>query len=272
MLRALLLSTGLAALVAHAQTISAYRYWFDDNAASVSTQAVGGGADYTLAASFPEASLSPGYHRITVQLQDSDGFWSVPQTSLFVRSAGPIAGYRYWINDDVSTLVTASVTAGNEVVANTDLALPSLTRDFNSVTVQFRDDANEWSVPYTTGYTKNSGAVSGYEYWIDDAIASSTTGAIGPNNVVDLVADLPTGTTAGTHLFTIRFSGEADGWSVPLNSEFSFFTSIAELPGLSDLLLFPDPSEPQKRLSLKVCQQSGRELCRVRFLVSNAER
>ena len=98
----------------------------------------------------------------------------MPKTSLFVRGAGPIAGYRYWVNDDISTLVTANVTAGQRGGGEHNLALPTLTQDFNSITVQFRDADNEWGVPHTTGFTQNSGAVNGYEYWIDDAIASST--------------------------------------------------------------------------------------------------
>jgi Secretion system C-terminal sorting domain len=248
----------LVAVVTHAQTISGYRYWFDDDAASASTQAVAGVTDLALATTWPAASLAPGYHRVTVQFQDSDGDWSAPETSVFVRSAGPVSGYRYWVNDDVSTLVTASVTAGNEVVANTALTLPTLATDFNTITVQFRDDIDEWSVPYTTVFTKGTGAVNGYEYWIDDAIASSTSGSIGPSNTVDLIADLPTGTTSGTHLFTIRFSSANGTWTVPLTSEFSFFTTIPELPGVSEALLFPNPTNGQ--LTVRLTSASAMEL------------
>ena len=54
-----------------------------------------------------------------------------------------------------------------------------------------------------------------------------------PNTVVDLIADLPTATTSGTHFFTIRFSSVNGIWSAPLTTQFDYFTSIDELPGIS---------------------------------------
>lgn len=159
----------------------------------------------------------------------------------FHLHAQTITEYRYWINDDPATVTTASIGPAPTVLLSTTLDLPPLTKDFNTITVQFKDGNGEYSVPKTTWFTKNSGVVNGYEYWIDDAIAASTTGAIGPGNVVDLIADLPTGTSSGTHLFTIRFGSVNGGWSVPLTSEFSYFDAIPELPGISDVLLFPNP-------------------------------
>ena len=187
-------------------------------------------------------ALALDYNTITVQFKDSNGDYSVPQTSLFARNNGTVTGYRYWVNDDPTTVVTAAIGPATNVTLNSTLALAALDNDYNTITVQFQESDGTYSVPYTSTFTKNSGPVNGYEYWIDDAIASSTTGTIGPNNVVDLVTDLPTGTAVGIHLFTIRFSGVNGSWSVPLTTEFSFFTSIAELPGLSDVLVFPNPA------------------------------
>ncbi len=166
--------------------------------------------------------------------------------------AQTITEYRYWINDDPATLTTASIGPASVVQLNATLVLPSLTKDFNTITVQFKDSNGDYSVPQTTLFTKNSGAVNGYEYWIDDAIASSTSASIGPNNVVDLIADLPTGTTSGTHLFTIRFSSVNGTWTVPLTTQFDSFTSIDELPGISELLLFPNPVTEELGLRLSV--------------------
>ena len=47
-----------------------------------------------------------------------------------------------------------------------------------------------------------------------------------------------------------RFSEEQDGWSVPLTSEFTFIVGLEELPGLSDLLLFPNPTSGELILRL----------------------
>ncbi len=155
--------------------------------------------------------------------------------------AQTIEEYRWWVNDDPATLVTVTVAPAMEVMVNTDLALPPLDKEFNTITMQLKDGTGEWSVPYTMLFSRGTGLVNGYEYWIDDDVASSMSGSIGPNSLVDLIADLPTGVPTGTHTFTIRFSSENGTWSVPLVSAFESFVSIAELPGVTDLLLFPNP-------------------------------
>lgn len=172
--------------------------------------------------------------------------------------------YRYWVNDDPTTLATASITPASEVLLNATLDLPTLTRNFNTITFQFKDSNGDYSAPQTTWFTRNSGALNGYAYWIDDAISSPSSGNLGPNNSVDLIADLPTGTTTGTHFFTIRFSSVNGTWTVPLTTQFEFFTSVAELPGLSDLLLFPNPVTDE--LGLRLNADASRTLhLQVRF-------
>lgn len=178
-------------------------------------------------------------------------------TTISLR-AQTITGYRWWLNDDVSTLVTAIVTSAPEVELNAALALPALTKDFNTITLQFKDSNDAWSVPETRLFTKSTGEVDAYEYWIDDAIANSTTNPIGPGNVVDLITDLPTGLPAGSYIFTIRFSGANGTWSVPLIAAFSSNVSVAELPGLTDVLIFPNPVTDQ--LGLRLNSDAARSL------------
>ncbi|MEZ4739210.1 MAG: T9SS type A sorting domain-containing protein [Flavobacteriales bacterium] len=177
----------------------------------------------------------------------------------FLR-AQTITEYRYWINDDQATLATASIGPAAAVQLNAILALPALTKDFNTITIQFKDSNGEYSAPQTAWFTKNSGAVNGYQYWIDDAIGNSTSGTIGPNNTVNLIADLPTGTTGGTHFFTIRFSSANGGWSVPLTTQFDFFNSVEELTGVNDLLLFPNPVTNELGLRLNAAEASTLKL------------
>jgi hypothetical protein len=168
--------------------------------------------------------------------------------------AQTVTQYRYWINDDPTTLTTTSVTPGVAFELNATLDLPALAKDYNTITVQFQDNNGEYSVPHTIYFTKNSGEVNGYEYWIDDAIVNRNTGTLGPNTIADLVADLPTTTTSGDHLFTIRFSSTNGTWSAPLTSEYYFFTGIDELPGISDLLLFPNPASNDLGLRLSTVE------------------
>ncbi len=166
-------------------------------------------------------------------------------------SAQSIVGYRWWINDDPATLATATSAPTPELVVASALAMPLLNADLHRITLQALDDQGYHSVPYTTWFTRSTGPVTGYEWWIDDAIADRTAGSLGPNTVVDLIADLPTGLPAGNYTFTIRFSGASGTWSVPLSSAFDCFVGIAELPGVSELLLFPNPVTDQLGLRIK---------------------
>ena len=234
---------------AHAQNITEYRYWYNDDVVNTVTQTVAGTPALDLAAAFPTTGLEPGFHRITMQFNDGTD-WSSPLTQVFKRSSSNITGYRYWLNDDPSTLVTASVTTNAVVNLNDVLSTVPSDSHYNRVTVQFVDADGEYSTPITRLFVHGIGPVSGYEYWIDDAIASRTSGTVGPADVVDLIADLPTNTTDGDHLFTIRFKGEPDGWSAPLTTEYTFFTSVEELPGLTNLTVFPNPTVDQIRVRL----------------------
>lgn len=226
---------------AQAQQIDGYRYWFDDNVVSAVTTSVGATSELMLAANWPTGAMEPGYHRVTFQVRDSNGDWSVPRTQYFIRGNHVITGYRFWVNDNVANITTGSIGPNMVVNLNSLIDPGTLPKDYNTVTIQFNEADGEWSAPLTSVFVKNAGEVNGYEYWIDDNIADSYTSSIGPAGVVDLIADLPTGVPAGTHFFTIRFSSTNGTWSVPLTTQFESFVGIHELPGISELLLFPNP-------------------------------
>jgi len=241
-----------------AQTITGYRYWFDDDAANATSVPISGGAEYTLTASLEATALDPGYHRVTMQLQDSNGDYGVPLTSLFAQRSTTIAGYRYWFDDDAANATEVAVAGADVYTLSASLEATALANGYQRVTIQLKDAIGEYSSPITSTFVQRGTIVDGYEYWIDDDIAARVSGTIGPAGVVDLVASLPTNTTNGEHLFTIRFREEQDGWSVPLTSEFTFIVGLEELPGLSDLLLFPNPTNGQ--LALRLTSADGDQL------------
>lgn len=263
----LLLPAATALCATQAQQIDSYRYWFDDAIANAVTTTVSATDELVLTTAWPTGAMGPGHHRVSFQFRDTDGVWSVPSTELFVRGGHDIVGYRYWVNDDIGSLITGTVGPAQVADLNSLIDPGTLTKAFNTVTIQFTDADGSYTVPRTQYFTANSGLVNGYQYWIDDDIANSQNGSLGPADVVDLIADLPVNTTNGIHVFTIRFSGVNGSWSVPLSTEFSFTTAVEELPGVTDLLLFPNPVTDQlglrlttdkaRTLSLQVLDLSG---------------
>lgn len=258
MRRTILLPAVAALCSVQAQQINGYRYWFDDNASAAVTTSVGSTNELVLNTTLPASALSSGFHRLNVQVRDTDGTWSVPLSRSFTRVSQSITAYRYWVNDNTASIGTGTPSPGQVVDLNGLLDLAALPKDLNTVTIQFRDGLNEWSVPIRVWFVRNTGPVNGYEWWIDDAIADAFTGSIGPNGVVDLIAELPTGVPAGFHTFTIRFSSTNGAWSVPLSSAFESFVGIAELPGITELLLFPNPVSDQ--LGLRLSTDAARTL------------
>lgn len=241
-----------------AQNITGYRYWFDEDAAAatVVTLAAAPVVDTELVLS--AASLPSGHHTATVQFRDADGHWSAPWTSLFVQSSTTINGIEYWFDDQAGSAVTADVAPTPAPLITTPLDASGLPVGFHTVTMRTIDGRGVRGVPYTTSFTRNGGAINGYEYWLDDNIAERTTNGIGPDGTVDLVANLPVPTSDGDHHITIRFRDEEGGWSVPLSSAFSFIIGIDELTGISNYLLFPNPVNDQ--LTLRLEAEGDRQL------------
>jgi hypothetical protein len=215
-------------------------------------------SELVLNSALPTGSLAPGFHRFSLQARDTNGKWSVPHTTWFTRSSNTVNGYRYWLNDDPATVATGTLAAAGTVNLTSALAMGNLARHYNLVTIQMQESDGLYGTPITKAFVRGTGEVHGYEYWIDDAIADRVINAVSPAGVADLIADLPVPTTDGEHEFTIRFSSVKGTWSVPLSSVFSYMVGIEELPGVSDLLLFPNPATDQ--LGLRLNSDASRTL------------
>jgi hypothetical protein len=235
---------------AHAQNITAYRYWFDDDIANLVDVPVTPTPVVSGSITFNSEGLSIGYHTVTVQFKDADAHWSSPCTSVFSQKGGTLTALQYWFNDDAAGATQLSVTPAANLDLTASLDASILPVGLHTVTLRGRDERGEWSAPYTTTMTRGGGQITGYEYWIDDQVADRTMNTLGPADVVDLISDLPVTTTSGDHTFTIRFHDEAEGWSVPITTAFSYIVGIAELPGVSSVLLFPNPVQDNVSLRL----------------------
>lgn len=244
----------LIAGVSEAQNINGYRYWFNDDLSTVTvvdlTAAPVVEADLVL----NSATLPTGHHLATIQFRDADGHWGAPWTEHFVQRGATVNAIEYWFNDDVDGAVTASVTPGTAPLITAPFNTSALPINYQTVTARTIDVLGERSVPYTVGFIRNGGVITGYEYWIDEAIADRVSNTIGPAGVVDLLANLPVPTTEGPHEFTIRFRDADGGWSVPLSSAFNYVLGLDEIPGLSNYLVFPNPATEELGLRLEAAQ------------------
>ena len=245
---------------AWSQQITGYRYWFNDDDANAVDVSVTPATQLQLQAALPAAALAPGFHRITIQFLDDDGIYSTPYTTHFVQRSGSIDAIEYWFNDDTGASTLENVTPAADLDLTTDLDASALPVGMHKVTLRMRDAIGEWSVPITRSFTRSGGMVSGYEYWIDDQVQDRVINSITPASLAHLIADLPIMTEDGEHLFTIRFHDQHEGWSVPLTTEFTFITSIEELPGITDVVVFPNPVVEQLGIRMNAAEARSLEI------------
>lgn len=241
---------GLLLSATQAQNITGYRYWFDDAIANMVTVPLSPTPVVDAQISMNSAGLAIGYHTVTVQFRDADMHWSSPYTSVFSQKGGTITALQYWFGDDAGSASLLNVTPAAEIDLTASLDASDLPLGLHNVTIRSRDERGEWSVPYTTTMTRGGGAITGYEYWIDDQVVDRVMNPIGPATVVDLISDLPLNTPFGDHTFTIRFHDEAEGWSVPITTTVTVYVGIEELPSVNSLVVFPNPVQDQLTLRL----------------------
>jgi hypothetical protein len=212
--------------------VSGYRYWVNDDPSNMLTGTVTPAGVVDLSAALPISGADRPFNLITIQFLDPAGVYSAPLTKAFALTRGLVSGYRYWVNDDPTTMETVTVTPVELLDLTSPLAIGIADRSFNILTIQFRDAGGIFSVPYTTTFVRSTGPIVEYEYWIDDVIADRVSGNVAPADVADLIEDLPTSAPPGPHVFTIRFRGESGAWSVPLTTPFESLIEVFDCPVL----------------------------------------
>ena len=144
---------GGSAATAAAQNVAAYRYWFDDDAGTLVNVPVTAGQQFDLSTDIAAAAAGDGYNRFTVQMQDDEGVWSVPYTTLFHRQGGDLTAWQYWFDDNLATEQTVNVPATSTLDVVTNIDCSALLTGSHLITWRDRDQIGEWSVPLTTEFS-----------------------------------------------------------------------------------------------------------------------
>ena len=95
-----------------------YQYWFDNNYASNTLEAVSPNELLQMNTSVSIETINNGLHTFTIRFKDSNGAWSVPSSQYFyhfnVRN-NQINSYQYWFDNDYNTNTVVSVTPSPKV-------------------------------------------------------------------------------------------------------------------------------------------------------------
>lgn len=138
------------ALNCSGQSLTQFRYWFDDDAASAASGAVGN-QQFTLT-SLGTAALPTGPHRVTWQFQDDNGAWSVPVTYTFTRLGGQQTAWQYWFDDDPATLINTNIGPTAVIDLASVLDASALGSGPHTITLRTKDALGDHSVPITYAF------------------------------------------------------------------------------------------------------------------------
>lgn len=201
-----------------AQQIASYEYWFDHDSGQRIMVPVTNG-DITLSAN--ATALPMGLHTFHFRVLDTEGRWSSPLSSLFLRQPMAQEGividkYEYWFDEDYNHRVSGRPTGEWIELA---ASVKTLTTGIHSFQFRVHDYAGRWSSPIVSYFLRVPSAQEGlliksYEYWFDEDFDNRVTArASGEWIALSIdVKHLP----VGVHSFQFRAKDDAGRWSAPV--------------------------------------------------------
>ena len=164
--------------VARGQSAYEWRYWFDD-AKSQQQTGQGSGAAFSITAD--AAALDEGMHTIHVQIADTAGHFSPPQSHLFFRVGDrTVKWLRYWFDTDREAIETIPITA-NQAILDANNLEPGL----HFIYCQAEDAmGNVSDVESRIFYHLGDRTVKWLRYWFDADREAIETVPITANQVI----------------------------------------------------------------------------------------
>lgn len=143
--------------------ITGGEYWFDNSSTDRFPLEVSGGTVAIISDSLVLSGLIPGFHTIHFRFHDAFGRWSCDIAQHFVyngssvETTGLMTGYRYWFDDNLSTVYEQTLPEPVEVFVLADsLELPFLTVGDHLLHYQFTDTRGHQSGVLSTTVTVQS--------------------------------------------------------------------------------------------------------------------
>ena len=214
--------------VARGQTNYNYRYWINDDKATVRVGTLPEDGKISL----PVNGLTGWLNYLHFQVCDNTGKWSPAVTRHFMLVEDSIDGfsegakYRYWLNDDAGSVVTGDLTSK---VMPLSLPVNNLTDWLNYLHFQVCDNTGKWSPAVTRifaivpDFSDRFTDSAKFCYWIDDQKANVVTGT-NYGGLMEL--NLPIDTLAATeHTLYLQVQDKFGMWSQVASATFTLTTS-----------------------------------------------
>lgn len=168
----------LLPILTHAQSLTKYEYWFDDNYSGRKSGNLSG-TNKLVNTSIVTDGLDNGVHKFSFRAKQSDGYYSAVTSSLFLkRTAATSSQMEYWFDNNFDQRESISIGNTEEeqsfVLDLRDNA--KFPMGFHKLNIRITLEGEGESTVYSSPVLKlSAGTATALEYWIDDDIAHSHT-------------------------------------------------------------------------------------------------
>lgn len=197
----------------------------------------GSGVDIPITASIsldvldnvPTASLSEGFHTITIRAQDENGEWSLQENKAFyvtqssTLAINDITKVEYYVDNDPGhgLGVDVPITAAATIDITENIPTGSLSVGFHTASVRVQDTNGIWSLienkVFYVSRTLNAVSITKLEYYIDTdpGHGSGTDIPITGSTTLNILENLTVGSlSVGMHSLHIRAQDENGIWGM----------------------------------------------------------
>ena len=234
---------------ASSQNITRAEYFFDNdpgNAVPISIQSPAAVVNITINA--PVNSLSPGFHFLTVRMQDANGTWSHNETRGFyiwqsaINSVN-ITAAEYFFDNDPGNGNGAAIAIGSPgATVNINEPIPvSLSPGFHLLAIRVKDANGKWSLFekrafYISSTTGDMPIITAAEYFFDNDPGVGNGSSLVVSNSGNTISQpfsisVPANMTPGDHLLIIRVKDQAGHWSLFERDTLTVGSSAITCPG-----------------------------------------
>ncbi|MCB9165736.1 MAG: M4 family metallopeptidase [Flavobacteriales bacterium] len=211
--------------------LAEWEYWFDE---AYDDAVVGSlsGTQEVVDAGLESAGLPDGLHTAHMRFRGSGGWSSVLSQSFYKAPSSSsgnatINGYEYWFDDDMGTLVSASVSPTAQFSLTAAMDAADLPNGLHTMHIRFQGDGG-WSSVLSQSFFKSGNAnslpnlVDGYRYWFDDQEVDMETVVLNtPLSPYTLNSPINAqGLSVGQHVLHIQFRDLGGSWSSVLSQSF----------------------------------------------------
>ncbi|MEP5611501.1 MAG: cadherin domain-containing protein [Cyclobacteriaceae bacterium] len=204
----------------------------------------------------PTASLSEGFHLVTIRAQDSNDQWGLSESQVFyvnkssTLTQNDITKIEYFIDSDPGQGlgVDVPITAASTLDFLENVPTTSLSEGFHLMTVRAQDMNNQWGLSESKVFYVNQSStlvqndINKIEYYLDTdpGFGAGVDVPITSSTDLDFLENIPTASlTEGFHLMVVRAQDQNGQWS--LSERKPFFVDRTRQIVLYEYALDTDP-------------------------------